>query len=47
MARARHVVVAINPSAAFGKNARVGDAVVAQVIAAGHEVTVCRERDYS
>jgi len=47
MALARHVVVAINPSAAFGKNARVGDAVVAQVIAAGHEVTVCRERDYA
>jgi hypothetical protein len=42
MALARHIVVAINPSAAFGKNARVGDAVVAQVVAAGHEVTVCR-----
>lgn len=47
MALARHVVVAINPSAAFGKNARVGDAVVAHVIAAGLEVTVCRERDYA
>jgi diacylglycerol kinase (ATP) len=47
MALARHIVVAINPSAAFGKNARVGDAVVAQVLAAGHEVTVCRERDYA
>jgi diacylglycerol kinase (ATP) len=47
MALARHIVVAINPSAAFGKNARVGDAVVAQVVAAGHEVTVCRERDYA
>ena len=47
MASARHIVVAINPNAAFGKNARVGDAVVAQVVAAGHEVTVCRERDYA
>jgi hypothetical protein len=47
MSSARHIVVAINPSAAFGKNARVGDAVVAQVVAAGHAVTVCRERDYA
>ena len=47
MARARHIVVAINPNAAFGKNARVGDAVVAQVASAGHEVTVCREPDYA
>lgn len=47
MALARHIVVAINPSAAFGKNARVGDAVVAQVRSAGHEVTVCRELDYA
>ena len=47
MSSARHVVVAINPNAAFGKNARVGDAVVAQVVAAGHAVTVCRERDYA
>ena len=47
MSSARHIVVAINPNAAFGKNTRVGDAVVAQLVAAGHEVTVCRERDYA
>ena len=35
---ARHIVVAVNPTAAAGKNARAGDETVRQLEAAGHAV---------
>jgi len=42
----RHIVVAINPHAAFGKNQASGDRVVAAVREAGYHVTALREKDF-
>ena len=42
----RHVVVAINPHAAFGKNQASGDRVVAALREAGYDVTALREKDF-
>lgn len=42
----RHVVVAINPHAAFGKNQASGDRVVASLRDAGYAVTALREKDF-
>lgn len=41
-----HIVVAINPSASFGKGRAVGPAVVAQLEAIGHEVTRLQAPDF-
>ncbi|MEO8932511.1 MAG: diacylglycerol kinase [Lacisediminihabitans sp.] len=41
-----HLVVAINPSASFGKSRAVGPATVQTLRAAGHEVTALTEPDF-
>lgn len=41
-----HLVVAINPSAAFGSSRHVGPTVVRELRARGHRVTALAERDY-
>ena len=43
----RHIVVAINPHAAFGKNRSAGDAVVNALRDAGYDVTALREKDFT
>ncbi|MDH6278089.1 diacylglycerol kinase (ATP) [Aurantimicrobium minutum] len=43
---ARHVVVAINPIAAFGKNLQTGDQTVAALETAGYRVTALRAESY-
>lgn len=43
----RHVVVAINPHAAFGKNRAAGERVVAVLRDADYEVTALREKDFA
>ncbi|MDH6533210.1 diacylglycerol kinase (ATP) [Aurantimicrobium minutum] len=42
----RHIVVAINPSAAFGKNSGAGEHTVSALRAAGYEVTELRAADF-
>jgi diacylglycerol kinase (ATP) len=42
-----HIVVAINPHAAFGKNQDAGDGVVAALRDAGYDVTALREKDFA
>ena len=42
----RHIVVAINPHAAFGKNRACGNRVVAALRDAGYNVTALREKDF-
>lgn len=42
----RHIVVAINPTAAFGKNSAAGDQTVAALEAAGHTVTALRAESF-
>jgi len=41
------IVVAINPSASFGKSVGVGPQVVSALTALGHDVTALREPDYA
>ena len=43
----RHIVVAINPHAAFGKNRCAGDSVVNALRDAGYDVTALRERNFA
>ena len=43
---ARHIVVAINPRASFGKNEHAGAEVARLLAAAGHDVVALREDDY-
>jgi len=43
----KRIVVAINPSASFGKNKAVGAHVVERITAAGHEVVELREPTYA
>ncbi|MDA2980731.1 MAG: diacylglycerol kinase family protein [Actinomycetota bacterium] len=43
---ARHIVVAINPRASFGKNEHAGAEVAQLLAAAGHDVVALREDDY-
>jgi diacylglycerol kinase (ATP) len=43
----RHVVVAINPHAAFGKNQASGERVVATLRETGYAVTALREKDFT
>lgn len=42
----RHIVVAINPSASFGKNATAGDFTVTALEAAGYRVTALRAESF-
>lgn len=44
---ARHLVVAINPQASFGKNQGAGRTVIDQLVAAGHDVVGVREGSYA
>ena len=44
---ARHLVVAINPQASFGKNQGAGQLVVEALVAAGHDVVGIQERNYA
>ena len=44
---ARHLVVAINPQASFGKNQGAGQLVVDALAAAGHDVVGIQERNYA
>ena len=46
MSAAKRLVVAINPSASFGKGRDVGPAVVSALRALGHEVTSLQEPDF-
>ena len=46
MSTPRHIVVAINPQASFGKNAGVGARVIERLERAGYEVTACREQSF-
>jgi diacylglycerol kinase (ATP) len=43
---ARHLVVAINPQASFGKNQGAGRTVIDQLVAAGHDVVSIKEGSY-
>ncbi|MBK4346270.1 YegS/Rv2252/BmrU family lipid kinase [Lacisediminihabitans changchengi] len=43
----RRVFVAINPTASFGKGSKVGPAVVAALLTAGHDVTRLEEPSYA
>jgi diacylglycerol kinase (ATP) len=43
---ARHLVVAINPQASFGKNQGAGRMVIDQLVAAGHDVVGIQEGSY-
>jgi diacylglycerol kinase (ATP) len=43
----RHIVVAINPHAAFGRNRSSGDSVVSALREAGYDVTALREKDFA
>jgi diacylglycerol kinase (ATP) len=43
----RRIVIAINPSASFGKNKAVGARVVARIAAAGHEVVELRKESFA
>jgi diacylglycerol kinase (ATP) len=43
----RKIVVAVNPTASFGKNATVGDRVASRLRAEGHDVTVLQEDSYA
>jgi len=43
----RHIVVAINPHAAFGKNRSVGDSVVSALRDDGYDITALREKDFA
>jgi diacylglycerol kinase (ATP) len=43
----QRIVVAVNPSASFGKNHTVGAKVVAALTAAGHSVSELRKADYA
>jgi diacylglycerol kinase (ATP) len=43
---ARHLVVAINPQASFGKNQGAGHTVIDQLVAAGHDVVGIQEGSY-
>ena len=43
----QRIVVAVNPSASFGKNHAVGAKVVAALSAAGHSVSELRKADYA
>ena len=43
---ARHLVVAINPQASFGKNQGAGQLVVEALVAAGHDVVGIQEGNY-
>jgi diacylglycerol kinase (ATP) len=43
---ARHLVVAINPQASFGKNQGAGRAVIDHLVAAGHNVVGIQEGSY-
>lgn len=43
---ARHLVVAINPQASFGKNQGAGRAVIDHLVAAGHNVVAIQEGSY-
>ena len=44
---ARHLVVAINPQASFGKNQGAGRTVIDQLVAAGHDVVGVQEGSYA
>jgi diacylglycerol kinase (ATP) len=44
---ARHLVVAINPQASFGKNQGAGQLVVDALVAAGHDVVGVQEGSYA
>ena len=44
---ARHLVVAINPQASFGKNQGAGQLVVEALVGAGHVVVGVQERSYA
>ncbi|CAN5217458.1 diacylglycerol kinase [soil metagenome] len=44
--KARHIVVAINPTASFGRNKAVGARIVERLRAAGHEVTALEKSSY-
>ncbi len=44
---ARHVVVAINPQASFGKNQGAGQQVLNALVAAGHDVVGIQEGNYA
>jgi diacylglycerol kinase (ATP) len=44
---ARHLVVAINPQASFGKNQGAGQLVVEALVAAGHDVVGVQEGSYA
>ena len=44
---ARHLVVAINPQASFGKNQGAGQLVVDALVAAGHDVVCVQEGSYA
>ena len=46
-AKPRRVFVAINPTASFGKGSKVGPAVVAALLTAGHDVTRLMEPSYA
>ena len=46
MSSSRRFVVAINPQAAFGKHAHIGDAVTARLEAEGFSFTTVRGRDF-
>jgi len=43
----RHIVVAMNPRASFGKNEHAGADVARMLSSAGHDVIALRENDYS
>lgn len=42
----RHIVVAMNPRASFGKNEDAGHEVARMLASAGHDVIALREKDY-
>jgi diacylglycerol kinase (ATP) len=44
---ARHLVVAINPQASFGKNEGAGQQVIEALVAAGHDVVGVQEGNYA
>ena len=44
---ARHIVVAMNPRASFGKNEHAGADAARMLSSAGHDVIALRENDYS
>lgn len=44
---ARHLVVAINPQASFGKNQGAGQLVIESLVAAGHDVVGIQEDTYT